>query len=147
MSDSQVPKSAQNISTEDETLQYTLDMRRRIVKEMTSTNIPISDPKSMGILLQTLDGMDRSALGQKKIKSEENIAGANQAMAATIIAELLQKSSSVGVKPFAVANPQPRPAPTLPADIPDPVLVEGEIGVSPPQLSYETFTKKYSPEE
>jgi hypothetical protein len=133
--------------TDDEILAHSHELRKRIVKTITKdgTQIPVEDPRQMAALLQTLDGMDRQALGNKRIKVEEK-ANQTQEQAAGMIAQLLQKVTSQ--KPFeAIDVPahEVRPAPQLPAEVPPPRLVEGETATVAPQQDYDTFVAQTSP--
>lgn len=139
--------AAQSIMSEDEVLQYTHGVRKAIVDKITDNGqkIPAEDPKLLHTILATLDGMDRSALGRKKIQSEEKLAGANQAMAAGIIATVLQQVGSGHNLPFTSAEGIERAIPVLGNDVPEPVLVDGEIDTNAPQQSFESFQRKFEP--
>ena len=127
---------------EDEVLDYTHQKRVEIVNALTEKGVPKDDPKVLGALLQTLDGMDRSALGKKRIKVEEK-ANATQEQASGIIAQLLQKVTSAN--PYEVQNAPARIAPTLPAAVPPPSLVEGETATVAPQQNYDSFVAQGAP--
>jgi len=131
------------VDSDDSVLDYTQTKRLEIVDKLTAGGIPVTDNDQMNTLLKTLDGMDRVALGKKRIKADEGLASANQAMAATVISELLRKANSGGVKPFVVENAVERPTPVLGNEVPPPVLVEGETDVLAPQMSYDTFMAKF----
>lgn len=139
MSDHTPTVSSQMIDDDDQILQYTQGKRQEIVSKLTAKGIPTDDSKQMQALLATLDGMDRVALGKKRIKADEGIAGANQAAAAAVIATLLQKAGSAGMRPFEAVDVIPRTPPTLGSDIPEPVLVKGETDTVTQQMSYEAF--------
>lgn len=137
----------QTQDVDDQVLDFTQTKRREIVDKLTASGIPVTDNEQMSTLLKTLDGMDRVALGKKRIKADENIAGANQAAAAAVVAHLLQKAGNAGIAPFQSATLVDRVPPTLGADIPRPVLVEGEMDVVTPQLSYDTFIEQFRDDE
>jgi hypothetical protein len=135
--------------SDDEILAHSHELRKRIVKTITKdgTQIPVEDPRQMAALLQTLDGMDRQALGNKRIKVDEK-ANQTQEQAAGMIAQLLQKVTSQ--KPFEldvldVEAREVRAAPQLPADVPPPRLVEGETATVALQQDYDTFVAQTSP--
>lgn len=139
MSENHMVSSSQMIDDDDQILQFTQGKRQEIVSKLTAKGIPTDDSKQMQALLATLDGMDRVALGKKRIKADEGLAGANQAMAAGVIATLLQRAGSAGVRPFEVLDAPPRTPPVLGSEIPDPVLVKGETDTVTQQMSYEAF--------
>ena len=143
MSNNQVVSSPQTTDPDDEVLQFTQSKRMEIVNKLTAKGIPTDSNDDMGNLLKTLDGMDRVALGRKRIKADEGIAGANQAAAAAVIATLLQKANSGGAKPFQSDTLVDREIPVLGNDIPAPVLVDGETETAPSQMSYDGFMAKY----
>lgn len=132
---------------DDQILASTHELRKRVVSTLTKngTEIPVSDPKQMTALLQTLDGMDRQALGNKRIKVDE-AANKTAEQNAYMIASLLQQVTSK--KPFEVmdaAARERREPPTLPADVPAPQLVEGETATAAPSQDYESFMAPNSP--
>lgn len=132
---------AAEVSEEDRVLDFTQQKREAILEALMPKGVAqVADPKMLALTLQTLDGMDRSALGKKRIKVEEQ-GNATQEAAAGIIAQLLQRTTST--KPFEVidvASRQARPAPMLGTDVPPPRLVEGETATVAPQQSFESFT-------
>lgn len=129
---------------DDSILAHSHELRKRIVNTLTDdgTKIPVADPRQMAALLQTLDGMDRQALGNKRIKVEEQ-ANKTQEQAAGLIAGLLQKVTSQ--KPFEAVGVVAREVPTLPADVPPPRLVEGETATVAVQQDYDSFVAQTSP--
>lgn len=132
---------------DDQALAYTQGLRKQIISTLTKggTQLPVADRAQMQIILQAADGLDRAALGNKRIKVEEQ-ANKTQEQAAGVIAELLQKVTSH--KPFEVIDAEARvvrEVPMLPAEVPPPRLVEGETATVAPQQDYETFTSQHSP--
>lgn len=123
---------------EDAILAYTLRQRALIIEQIAPAGkMPVADTKQMGVILQTLDGMDRTALGKKRIKADESIAKSNGEVAATMAAVLKMTSSA---KPFlADGTESPRIAPKLGVEVPSPVLVAGETSVGGEQQSIESF--------
>lgn len=129
---------------DDAILDYTHAKRTDIVNALAPNGVvPIADPKQLGALLQTLDGMDRTALGRKRLKVEEG-GNALQEQASKVIAELLTRmsgassSSKWGEDPGGTKGLPPLPV--LPASIPPPVMVAGETTIGSIQGSYENFT-------
>lgn len=131
---------------EDQVLDFTQQTRRFIVDDLTGkgTKLP-TDVDQQRRVLQTLDGMDRNALGRKKIKVEE-AANQNVAGMTGIVAEMLRRSKDISFFQPGATNPgATRVAPELGNDLPEPVLVEGELAQSPLQMSFETFQTQFKP--
>lgn len=143
MSSTQLPPP--EVSPEDEVLAYTQGMRRRIVNKLTNDGktIPGTESKDILILNQTLDSMDKAALGKMRIKVEEK-ANQTQEQAAGMIAQLLQKVTSQ--KPFEVIEGVAREIPQLPESVPAPRLVEGETATVAAQQDFDTFTARFTPD-
>lgn len=130
-----------SIDIEDkQRLEMTLNIRSRIIEEMTKKGIP-SDKEDRAFLMQAVDGMDRTVLGRARIKAEDK---ANQSQQATagLIASLLSKVSA-----HASANIEntsnKKITPTLPSEIvvTNPVPGESQIGIS--EENYNTFIEKF----
>lgn len=133
------------VETEDQDLQFAQGVRKKLVGDLTKTGMP-QDKESRMILLQALDGMDRSALGRKRIKVEED-AGKNQAQFSGVIADLLrQQNPNAAVIASQASGAVSRPAPVLGSEVPDPILVEGETSTANSQLTYDSFISKMQPE-
>lgn len=124
-------------------LDYTQTMRKQIVGSLTKNLENLADPKIVSTISQVLDGMDRQALGKMKIRVEEQQTMNQGAMSANI-AEILKQMGSGGHNFQAVA-PVPREVPKLGSDVPDPVLVEGEIATTPVQQDYDSFHAQFAP--
>lgn len=131
--------------SDDDILARSHELRKRIVCTLTKdgTQIPVADPRQMQVLVQALDGMDRQALGNKRIKLEEQV-NKTQEEAAGLIGALLQRVTSQ--KPFEAIDVIAREAPTLPASVPPPRLVEGETATAAPQQDYDSFVAQTSPD-
>lgn len=132
---------------DDDILAYSHRLRKKIVCDLTDngTKVPVGDKAQMTALIQTLDGMDRQALGNKRIKVDEQ-ANRTQEQSAAMIAQLLQKVTSRN--PFEVLDVEARevrPTPQLPSNIPAPRLVEGETATVAVQQDYDTFVAQTSP--
>lgn len=133
--------------SDDQALQYTQGLRKQIIGTLTKggTQLPVADKNQMAIILQAADGLDRAALGNKRIKVEEQ-ANKTQEEAAGIIGQLLQTVTSQ--KPFEAIDVESRPvreAPALPADVPPPTLVDGETATTAPQQDYASFMDAHAP--
>jgi hypothetical protein len=126
-------------------LDYTQGIRKQIVTSLVKDLENLQDPKVINTLNQTLDGMDRQALGKMKIRVEEQQTQNQEGMAANI-AELLRQMGSGG-NTFQAPVPVPREVPALGSDVPDPVLVEGEVATNPAQQDFDSFHAQFAPEE
>lgn len=137
------------VLSEDQVLDYTQRMRRTVVDKLTKngTELP-QDIDETRMVLQTLDGMDRNALGRKKIRVEEQ-ANQNVAGMTGLVAEMLRSSRDVSFyQKGGATNPGvTRVAPELGSEVPEPVLVEGETAQSPLQMSFEAFQSQFKPAE
>ena len=126
-------------NTDDKDLSYTRQVRMRLVEDMTKDKLP-EDNKDRLTLLAVLDGIDRSALANKRIKSEE---GANnaKAIAAETIAMMFMDPR---LKTYTKSQYDPnRPVPVLREDLPMPNVVEGELDANPAHETYESFMSKH----
>lgn len=127
--------------TEDQVLLYTRSKRMDMAQALTKSGVP-TDKELGGMLLQTLDGLDRSSLSRLKIKAEEN-ANKNNGAAAAVIAQLLGTIGSS--KLYQMEGFTRREMPALPSSIPDPEIVEGELDTNPPQMDFDSFSSKFEP--
>lgn len=103
MSDNQISVAhGGGVETDDDRLEYTQGVRKRLVNELTADGMP-KDKGDKMVLLAALDGIDRAALANKKIGSQER-QGAADRQAAMIIASLANRS-------FATPSGSPFEAP------------------------------------
>jgi hypothetical protein len=128
---------------EDKVLDYTLRQRQAIILTMTGKkgeDLKDLSPREMDVVLAALDGMDRVALGRKRLRSE-NIALANQAAAAAVIAKILgtpgigQAGRGAAQQPGELSTA----VPMLPAGVPEPALVPGETDMEAAQMNVDSF--------
>lgn len=125
--------------TEDDVLAFTRSKRMALATELTKNGVP-TERETAGVLLQTLDGLDRSSLTRLKIKADEK-ANKNNENAAAIIAQMLgQIGSSKIYQMEGVARREP---PQLSDSIPAPEVVDGEMETNPGQMDFDTFTEKF----
>ena len=128
--------SQEVIDLDDQVLDFVQGKRREMVDKLTEQGVP-TDKDGGYLLLSALKDMSTTALGKKRIKTDEKI-GANQAAAAGLIAQVLSKTRTL--KPYEVdGGVADRVAPELGGDLPTPELIPGEMDTNPPQLSYDTF--------
>lgn len=136
--------AADTVMTDDEVLDYTQLLRRKFVRKFTNEGEDMpKDPKEAKVLLTALSDMDRSALGKKRIKTDENIAQMNAQTVDSIAAEVRKT-----LAPRYQANPQEdRPKPVLNEEGLPPLQVgigETEIGVA--SETHEAFAARYERE-
>ena len=125
--------------SEDQVLAYTRGKRMELANKLTENGVP-TDREVAGVLLQTLDGLDRSSLSRLKIKAEEQN-NKNNTAAAAVIAEVLGRIGSSKI--YQMEGVARREVPVLPSSIPDPEVVEGELETTPTQMDFDSFTKKF----
>lgn len=127
------------VNKDDETLDYTQVMRRKLIDDMTKGNKMPEDTKDRMTFLAALDGMDRNALGKKKIKVDDKQATANSDTAA-IIAEIYKKLGPKSLDNFSEENIIPQ----LPSGIEEPAIDDGEMVIGTQSDGYEEFSAKMS---
>lgn len=128
-----------SLMTEDEVLAYTRSKRMDLANELTKNGIP-TERETAGVLLQTLDGLDRSSLTRLKIKADEK-ANKNNENAAAIIAQMLGQIGSSKI--YQMEGVARREAPQLSGSVPVPDVVEGEMETNPGQMDFDSFTAKF----
>jgi hypothetical protein len=124
---------------EDQVLAYTQSKRRKIVDKLTDAGKVPDDKTEVSLLISALDGMDRAALTQKRIKSDEKTAQGVTGAAAVIAKLLMQVGSNSNPNQIS-DNVAP---PVIGKEVPDPELVPGEAELKPGQLDFDTFTATY----
>lgn len=119
-------------SHEDEArLNLTQSVRETIIRSLVVDNKIPSEQGDRILLMQALDGMDRTTLAKTKIKSDDRAQQQNAATTA-MIAEILSKTSSVKNRRTIHE--------IIDVEIERPVLVDGELTVgSDDQLNYNNF--------
>jgi hypothetical protein len=145
MSQHQVIEVVDRQDADDSVLEYTQGVRKQLITALVKETEALQDPKIVNAIGGLLDGMDRQALGKMKIRVEEQQTQNQEGMAANI-AELLRQMGSGG-NTFQAPVPVPRDVPALGSDVPDPVLVEGEVATNPTQQDFETFHAQFAPVE
>jgi hypothetical protein len=133
----------QVIEKEDEVLQFTQGARQKIVKALMGKSIDDLNASQISLLTASLDGMDRSALGRKRLQTDEKV-GANNAMVAAVIAQVLAAPGSQRVGMVQEGQVPRREIPRLPAEVPDPITVPGEMESDAPQMNFDTFMAQTS---
>lgn len=116
-------------------LLYTRSKRRELIDALTAGGKMPTDIKEQSIMLQALDGMDRSSLGKLKIKSDEGISN-TQAAAANMLATLFNDS-----RLKTLGNDGAGSIPVLNADVVPTRIIEGELGSNKTE-TFSTFTTR-----
>lgn len=147
MSDQYTEVSEVVVSTDpdNDVLDYTQSIRKRLITTLVKETEALQDPKVVNAIGGLLDGMDRQVLGKMKIRIEEQQTTNQEGMAANV-AEMLKQMGSGGHN-FQASSPVPREVPKLGSDVPDPILVEGEIATIVPQQDYDSFHAKFAPDD
>jgi hypothetical protein len=140
----QLPQTIEVIQNEDQILHYTQGQRKTIVERLMKMEHDKLEGSDKTMLLMALDGMDRSALGRKRLKTDENVA-ASQVAVAGLIAKVLATPGALQAHQL-LDGLTSRPIPQLPAEIPEPTLVPGEMDTEAPQMDYTTFMTQPSQE-
>lgn len=125
---------------DDAALAYTQGMRQRLINEIIAKGIP-QDDDSQKMLLAALDGMDRNALGTKRLQAEDRNADADR-QAALLIVEMQAQLGAVN--PYlrgVVGDNVPAHPDVLLATV---ELVPGELDTTPIASNFKDFT---SPKE
>lgn len=111
-----VPYVQVGVQTEEQDIEFVQAKRREIV-HLTLKDGDLPDDKAhLAALMQSLDGLDRSATARMRIKSESESAK-GQSAATAAVAHMLQQMTGGASKP-ADANREP---PSLPASIAPPI--------------------------
>lgn len=128
--------------SEDQVLAYTQGKRKFIVDEIMKDNKVPQDKGEATLLIQALDGLDRAALTQKRIKADEQ-AAAGMAGAAGLVAKLLTQAGSRKNIDVLDVDAREVVVPELGNEVPAPSLVPGETEVAPKQMDYDSFTASF----
>lgn len=127
--------------TEDQVLALTQGIRVGIVRTLTTKaaitgGLP-GDSEDRDALFKSLEGLDKSALTRKRIKADqEQATGVTHAVG--LISQLLRQAKSNYGNTIDDAT---REIPVLGNQVPEPVLVQGELDQAPAQLDYDSFIR------
>lgn len=137
--------TAADAPDEDEVLAFTHQMRKRVVRDITKDGTPVNDSRQMGVLLQTLDGMDRSAITRKRMRVDQDIAKGTNESNAGLLAAVLRSIPNVGRPAPGEAPLVERAIPVLPDTVDIGQMVEGQTEKAPPQDTYQSFMARNTP--
>lgn len=135
MSDqTQTPENV--VMNDDQVLAFTQGIRVKAIGTLTQRGAVPEENSDRNFLINMLDGLDRQALGNKRLKVDEQT---NNGMvnAANLVAHLL--NTVTGVKRLDNEVIEGHVTPVLGNEVPTPQLVPGETEVNPGQLDYNSF--------
>jgi hypothetical protein len=139
MTNQLAPAADQKISAEDLDLDYTRALRRTFVDKLVAEGKVTDDPDKFTMFKELLNGLDKAALGRKKIKSDEKIAD-KEAEAAAMIATLLNRPD---IKTFGIIDGVTREViPMLPEPEFEIEILPGEMDISPVLEDFHTFNAR-----
>lgn len=133
------------VMSDEAVLAYTQQVRMGVVGQLLSDGRLPDDKSDKALLTQTLDGLDRQALGRMKIQVEAD-ANNQLANATTMINELL---NTVKTDIFTAAIPVQRTLPELPIEtvvIVEERLVVGELDSGYREETVDEFKARYDAE-
>lgn len=123
-----------------EDLNYTKDIRKRVVGSLMKDNKVPDDTEQIKLLLTTLTDLDRASVSKMKIKSDDD-SNKNNNSSAAIIAGILAKIEPAKI---IIANSNlNRIPPTIGNDIEKPILLPGETDIGISNTNYESFSAEH----
>lgn len=122
--------SQEPISKDDLIIEHNQNLRRRISDKLMEKGVP-NNSDDLKLLLQVIDGMDRTALTNKRLKTEDRIADI-AAQEAMIISNLLADRSP---DLFNGISRKPRQVPLVDR-VSDYKPSPGEMGMDPETVTY-----------
>lgn len=127
-----------NVQDDDEIIDFVQSQRVKFIGDLAGADGKIgNDAETQKVYLKALSDMTTTALGRKRIQVEEQV-GMSQAEASKLIAEVIRGTKDLRAYEVidGVATIVP---PELDGELPDVVLVPGELDVNPPALEFDTF--------
>ena len=123
----------------DQDIEYVRAKRKEIIGHLTKEGVPDDDGR-IALLLGALNDMDRTSLGRKKIKADNDTAASNK-QAADLIASIFTRPDS---KQLGMSDLQGvmGTIPNVDGLLPSVEVLPGEMAVNPPQLDYDAFMNK-----
>lgn len=127
------------VSSDDQILEHTRSLRMGFINSLAPDNVLPVDKDDRKLLLGLMDGLDRVAVANKRIKAD--IKGTDvKARANELIAEVLARGSALPLFQSTTAVRE------LPSDddslYPDLVLIPGELDKRTPDTDFDTFMEK-----
>lgn len=137
------PSSTPAFESDDAAIAYAQSVRRGIVDVVTKngTQFPV-DPEQAQLVLAAVNGISNTALGNKRIASEDKNAQV-AAKAAFAIAELTSKlGGSHSFKRAPVTVEGEHTPPSLGPEVPRPVILDGELDSGVKQEDVTSFMQR-----
>ena len=128
----------EHITSGDADLQFTNDIRKKLVTSMIVNDEMPKETRDKMVLLAALDGIDRAAIGVKRIEAEREIGG-KQSQASAILAELFKDGRTLQV---GVAIGGRTEIPMLSDDIQPTRILEGELSTLISSDSFDAFSER-----
>lgn len=137
------PPSDDGDLSDDDVLAFTRRFRVNVIhKLMPGADVP-GDNSDRIMLTQMLEGLDRQAMGSKKLKQDQTSANNSAAIVAELLRTLDKDSAFKLAPPPGAANSNITDVDfrVVPSTVPDVVALPGEMDVAPPQLDYNSFVR------
>lgn len=125
----------------DELLRFTQSSRMNIMGKLNRVDENFKDPKMLGAMLKTLDGIDKQSLVIKRIAADEGI-GDRQALAVAALTKAFTNPTAIAEMHAAILASAPARAAdslSVPDDSEDFSLVPGELSPVGQIDNYDTF--------
>lgn len=116
-------------------LNKTVSLRERILNEMTEKHIP-EDKDDRKFFLGIIDGLDRTILGKKRIKVEEDLGKSSQALQNAVAEVMLNAARNRSSGKIRATTP------ALPPEVTLGEMVEGETAIDPVRETYDDFINR-----
>lgn len=126
----------EHITSQDRDLEYTNAVRKRLVASLTEDDKMPTETKDKMVLLAALDGIDRSAMGLKRIEADREIGG-NQSQASAILAELFRDGRTLKV---GLSIGERTDIPMLSEEIQPSRILEGELSTTISTDNFDAFS-------
>jgi hypothetical protein len=123
--------------TEDQVLALVQKKQISIVEDLTKGQAVPEDNSDRNMLMSALDSLSRNALSSKRIKVEEKTNAGMAGMAGLVSTFLNEVGKIRGKNHQDVVDIEIKPPPVLGSEVPEPVLVPGELDVNPKQITYD----------
>lgn len=118
-------------------LEFARQARKKVVNVLETNGTPPEDPRLLTLYLANLDGMERTALGQKRINADKEL-GNVQAQAAGLLAELFRHPKTITVG----RGERVGDVPVLDKDIAPTRIVDGELAGQTSAENYDDFMQR-----
>ena len=121
--------------------------RLKINQALMVSGKPPDDPKMLALLLNNVDGIERSALGRKRIKADEKANAANDnmtALATLVLQSMRGKAGNLArdIENVIDVDAKPFKPPVLPEDQEINEFGPGEKNIGVATDNYENFIKR-----